>query len=146
MKLSDIELDLSAVDEGIWVHDIPDLPGVSFCVRGSEYIPYKKAMARFHTASAVTSTRRNRVAQLRSTADLDAEKFGEFMAEQVAKHLLIDWEGIEDDEGAAILPTPDMVLRALTDRSLAVLKRGIMFAVEVVDTGLAAHREEAAGN
>ena len=146
MKLSDIALDLPSVDNGVWVDDIPDLPGVSFCVRGSEYVPYKKAMARFHTASAVTSTRRDKVAQLRSTGDIDVEKFGEFMAEQVAKHLVVDWAGIEDDTGVAILPTPDMVRRALTDRALTMLKRGIMFAVEVVDTGLAAHREEAVGN
>lgn len=146
MKLSAMKLNLSAIDEGTWVDDIPDLPGVAFCVRGSEYVPYKQAMSRFHTASVVKGTRRDKIAQLRSAADVDVDKFTDFMSTQIAEHLLVGWSGVDDDVGNEIPLTKALAIEALTNRAYAPLKRGIMFAIEVVDAGLVEHREEASGN
>ena len=56
--IGDIKLDLKAIDEGQWVDDIPELPGVSFLVRGSEYQPYQAALRRVSVQDASKRGRR----------------------------------------------------------------------------------------
>jgi hypothetical protein len=139
LKLSELAVDVDAIDNGVWVDEIPDLPGVRFLVRGSEYEPYKKALASFHTKSDIMKSRRGRLAQLQDQ-NVDTEKFVAFMSAKVAEHLLLGWDGL--DVGI----TPELALEVMTDRKWVNLKRGVMFAVEAVDTGLAEHREVATGN
>lgn len=142
MKLSELKLDLEAVDGGAWVRGIPDLEGVAFRVRGTEYEPYQKAMR----AALATQGRRQRLQN-----QLDMGKFAEIQARLTAEHLLTDWDGLEEDPvgdvpGAKIPYTLALALEMMTNRAYKPLQRGVLYAVEMVDSGLAEHREEAAGN
>ena len=137
MKRSSLKLDLDAVDNGKWVGDIPDLEGVRFRVRGTEYLPYQKAMRN----AMMTTGRRQRLQQ---TVDMD--KFTAVQGRLVSEHLLLDWDGIEDDDGAAFPCTKEAALEAMTDRAYRPLQRGVLYAIDIVDTGLTDFQEEAEGN
>lgn len=137
MKLTDMELDLGAVDGGVWVSDIPDLEGVSFQVRGTEYGPYQAALR----AEMLKTGRKQRLA-----STMDGARFEELTRKLIAKHLLMDWEGIEAADGTDFPYSPEAALTFMTDRKYRPIQRGVSYAIDLVDTGLASHREEAAGN
>jgi hypothetical protein len=142
--IGNFKLDLRAVDEGQWVGDIPDLPGVSFRVRGSEYEPYQAALRRASTQD-VASSKRERVDQLRKRS-VDQEAFLVKLNHAIARHLLIGWDGIYADEDTLQSFTEELALEFMTNRAYKAFREGVQFALTVVDSGAADHREEAAGN
>lgn len=137
MKLTDLELNVDAVDNGAWVTDIPDMEGVSFCVRGSEYAPYQKALR----SAMVVQGRRQRLQQ-----QVDMEKFSATQNRLAAEHLLLGWSGLEDADGGDLAFSLPIALRLMTERKYRPVQRGVSYAIEIVDAGLAEHREEAEGN
>ena len=137
MKLQDLELDIQSTDEGAWINDIPELAGVSFCVRGTEYGPYQKAMR----TAMMTQGRKQRL-----QSQVDPERFSALQNALTAEHLLLDWRGVEDNDGEPLPYTPAQAKKAMTERRYRPFQRGVLYAVEIVDAGLVEHREEAAGN
>lgn len=137
MRLQDLELDIVSTDDGAWIGDIPDQPGVSFKVRGTEYAPYQKALR----AALMVQGRRQRL-----QSQVDPERFAALQNRLTAEHLLMDWKGIEADDGTPITYDAPSALKWMTERRYRPFQRGVMHAVEVVDAGLAEHREEASGN
>ena len=137
MKLSSLKLNLDAVDNGTWIGDIPDLEGVRFLVRGTEYMPYQKAMR----AAMMSSGRRQR---LQNTVDMD--KFTAVQGRLVAEHLWLGWDGIEDVNDAPIPFTKEDALAIMTDRAYRPLQRGVLHAIDMVDNNMTDFQEEAEGN
>lgn len=137
MRLNDLTLDLEAVDNGAWVGDLPDLEGVRFLVRGTEYLPYQKALR----AALMQQGRRQRIQN-----QADIEKFDLLTRRLTAEYLLLGWEGLEDQAGVPIPYTLDAATLYLTERRYRPVQRGVMAAIERVDAGLADFREEAEGN
>ena len=138
MKLTDLTLDLESVDNGAWIDDLPDLEGVSFRVRGSEYQPYTRAL---RAAMAVRGRKELARARAGDTSGYDATT-----RKLAAEHLLLDWKGIESDDGKPIPFTAALALEVMTERQYRPLQRGVLEAIDRVDNGLAEHREDAEGN
>ena len=137
MKITDLEIDVDAVDNGAWVRDIPDMGGVAFRVRGSEYAPYQKALR----ATMVSQGRRQRLA-----SQMDMDKFQAVQYRLTAEHLLLDWSGLDGADDQPLPFTPETAMRLMTERKFRPVQRGVIYAIDIVDSGLAGHREEAAGN
>lgn len=137
MKLSDLELNLAAVDDGAWVDTLPDLEGVRVRVRGTDYKPYQKALRQ-----ALAGQGRKQ----RLQATMDVEGYDVLTRKLMAEHLVVAWDGIEDEQGLPVAATPALVMQVMTERRFRPLRDGILYAVNLVDSNLVEHREEAAGN
>lgn len=137
MKLSELELNLDHVDGGVWVDEIPYLEGVRFRVRGSSFAPYKKALNK-----AMVSQSRYQ----RGPNQVDVEKFDALTRTLMNEHLLLDWDGIEDNMGAPLPYSPDLAKRFMTERVYEPVQRGVLYAIDMVDKNAVERREDIAGN
>jgi hypothetical protein len=138
MKLEELELDLASIDDGAWIGDIPNLEGVSFMVKGTEYEPYQKALRKALSAQHQGRKRRQ--------TGVDVDHFDKVTRPLIAEHLLLDWDGIEGADGQPLLFSKEAAMRFLTERKYRPFQAGVMFAVNLVDAGLAETREDIAGN
>ena len=122
MKLTDLEIDVDAVDNGAWVKGIPDMGDIAFRVRGSEYAPYQKALR----AAMTLQGRRQRLAN-----QLDMDKFQAVQHRLIAEHLLQDWAGLETPEGTTLPYDRDTALeqaeRHLKSRN--IVQKGDVYAI-----------------
>lgn len=95
MKLSSIIVDAAAIEAGVWVGGLPYLdPKVRLLVRGDN--AYAVAAARVAKARAAAPDAETLEAAL---AALTGEAAERAEAEVLAEAVLLDWEGIEDDDG-----------------------------------------------
>lgn len=95
VRLGSLRADIRRETEGDWV-DIPDLPGVSLKVRSFNYSPYR--MARDQLLQ--------RFARRYGRDPVPAEESYRADARLYADHILLDWRGLEDDDGK-IVPIAD---------------------------------------
>ena len=82
MKLSALRSEIT--DEGTWA-EMPEFRGVSVCVRTTDHPEYVRAIN-------VGLERRSRAARK------DPNVRNEIVMRAVAKHLLLDWKGVTDDD------------------------------------------------
>lgn len=137
MIIDDLELDLEQVDNGVWVHNIPELDDVSFQVRGTDYKPYQKALRQ----AMIGQSRKQRANSL-----LDADYLDSLTRSLMAEHLLMGWEGIDDREGQPIAFTRELAKTYMTERRYRPFQAGVMAAINRVDTNTVERKEELAGN
>lgn len=137
MKITDLKLNLEQVDNGIWVSDIPELEGVSFLVRGTESQAYQRAMRK-----ALQGVGR----KARMAAINDPTKYEDLTNRLIAEHLLLDWKGVDDDDGKAIPFDRALATTLMTSREYTPFRRAVLYAVERVDTNTAETKEEILGN
>jgi hypothetical protein len=138
MKLSNLKVDVDAIENGTWVSDIPNLPGVRFLVAGMESKAYKKAFAKELRTS---TTRRER-----ASGNVDTDRIQELQKRLVAKHCLLDWDGVDDDDGKPVPYDPKLALTLMTEPQYLPFQQGVFYAVGVVDSGDLEFVEETAGN
>jgi hypothetical protein len=97
MKLSSIRA--SQLDNGQWV-DIPGFPGVSVSIYPTDHVDYRRGIQAAMQPHART---------IRAGRMIDPGVQDKMVARAVAKHLLRDWKGIDDDElgpDGKALPVP----------------------------------------
>lgn len=138
MKLSNLKVDINAIENGTWVGDIPNLPGVRFLVAGMESKAYRKA---FSKALRTNTTRRER-----ASGNLEADRIQALQRELVAKHCLLDWDGVEQDDGTVVPYEPKLAHELMTDPQYLPFQQGVFYAVNLVDSGDVEFIEETAGN
>jgi len=98
MKLSSIVVDAAAIEAGVWVGNLPFLdPRVRVLVRGDNaYAVAAARVAKARAAAPDAATLEEALAALVGAAADRAE------AEILAEAVLLDWEGIEDDDGRPV--------------------------------------------
>lgn len=139
MKMSSIAVDPTKREQGAWVSNIPELPGVRLKVRGSDC-----AEARRLRASMVEEL--PRAQRLRARVDLDdMDKINTAILHRV---LLLDWEGIEDeqDQPQPIPYSKEQALEYLTDPRFTVFRSGVLWAANVVAEDQEAAKADDVGN
>lgn len=136
MKLSSIKINGRAIEEGAWVNQIPQLPGVRLKVRGLGNRDYR----RFEAKLIREIPREARIDGL-DPADADAIE-----ARCLAETVLIDWDGIEGDDGAPQRLTPEIALGYLQDPDYLVLRNAVVYAASIVASTKAADETADAGN
>ena len=137
MKLSELQLDVEAVDNGIWV-DSSEFDGVSWYVRGTEYPPYQKALR-----TKMANMQKGRRTKLNGVA---VDEFNHLTRDLMVEHCLLDWRGIDTDDGEPVSYSRELARAFMSDRKYSLLARDIMDAINTVDNTTADTREEVAGN
>lgn len=134
MKISELEVDQKVVEEGKWVSNIPELPGVRLKVRGAQNKDWRRMAQRL--VNAVPR-------KLRVNGALDPDESDRISATILLVTGLLDWEGIEDDAGT---PIPYDKKKAAQYLSGERFRTGVQFACDLVAQGIEDDVEEIAGN
>lgn len=137
MDISNInkKADLS---EGEWVDDIPNMEGVRFKVRSTNYKPFRVATAGLARRSGK---------KLRT--DQGLVDFTVTGGKALAEHILLDWDGVTEG-GKPIKHTPAKAIAILTaDDDFGIgqtFRTGVEWAGDSIADRIAETAMEAAGN
>jgi hypothetical protein len=134
MKISELEVDQKIVEEGHWVSNIPELTGVRLKVRGSNNKDWRRMAQRLINAVP---------RKLRANGMLDPDEADKISATILLNTGLLDWEGIENDDGTPIPYDKKKAAQYLTGERF---RAGVQFACDQVAQGIEDEVEEIAGN
>jgi hypothetical protein len=123
MKLSDIKVDPKLIEQGDWVDDIPELPGIRIKARGANNSDY-----RLLEAKLVRQIPRAKRAEGVSPADQDRIA-GQLLLETV----VLDVDGLTEDDGETpIKYTRPLGEKLLLDPEFRVFQAGAAYAGAIV--------------
>ncbi len=134
MKISELEVDQKIVEEGNWVSNIPELPGVRLKARGSNNRDWRRLAQRLINAVP---------RKLRVNGILDPDEADRISATILLMTGLLDWEGIEDDDGQQIPYDKKKAGQYLAGERF---RRGAQYACDQVAEGIEEQVEEISGN
>jgi hypothetical protein len=137
MKLKDVVVDTARAEEGAWVNIIPEMEGLRIKTRGVNNKDWRKLQQRL-----IQSTPRKRRAQ----GNLDPEDFDRIMSECLLNHGLLDWDGLEDDDGNPLPYSREKAKLFLTDPDYRRFREAAAFAANQVADHSKEDLEEDAGN
>lgn len=137
MKLNDLTVDPVKVEDGDWVSDIPNLEGVRLKVRGLGNAKFRKLQARLFDAVP----RAKRVG-----GRLDPDEGDRIAGICMRETVLIDWDGITDDDGLTIPYSKDLAGTLLSDPAYRPFRDGVAWAAGVVGEQNTAADEDDAKN
>ncbi len=134
MKISELEVDQKIVEEGKWVSNIPELSDVRLKVRGSSNRDWRRLAQRLINAVP---------RKLRVNGVLDPDEADRISATILLMTGLLDWEGIDDDDGQ---PIPYDKKKAAQYLAGERFRRGVQYACDQVAEGIEEQIEEVSGN
>lgn len=137
MKLSEAKTDVARVEQGAWVDKIPELEGLRLKVRGSNNKDWRKLQLRLYNAVP----RKKRMG-----GSLDPAEQDRITNTCLVNTCLLDWDGLEDDEGKPIPFSKETAAKILNDEQYARLRDGVLWAATVVGQEDEAAIEDDAGN
>lgn len=105
MRLSEQRVNAAAQNDGEWF-DFPAYPGFGIKVKGTTFGPYRLALAN-------CDRRAMRQAGRNGLVPPDVRE--RFTLECIIEHLLLDWRGLESDDGSAIPFSKDRAREFLLD-------------------------------
>lgn len=105
MKISKIKRDTNAVDAGVWVNKVID--DLDIKVASTDSRKYTDALR-----LALKPYQRN-------IKNMNNDQFAEIQNKIAAKHLLLDWENMEDDTGTNVPYSSAKALEYLSDPEMA---------------------------
>ena len=122
MKLSAIKIDPALTEQGDWVEDIPDLPGIRIKARGTNNSDYRaleaklvREIPRAERIEGVPPKEQDRIA-------------GQLLLQTV----VLDVEGLEDDDGKTLAYTRELGATLLLDPEFRVFQAGAPYAGAIV--------------
>lgn len=133
MKIGKIKESQKFIESGAWVTSLPNLPGVAVKVRG---LFNSDATRMFSEARMSMSEEEFRDEKVQDALDVRI----------VNETILLDWDGLEDDDGDPIEYDPETAETLLTDPELVIFRRAVNFAAANVATMGKANLENAAKN
>jgi hypothetical protein len=136
MKLSDIAMDNERSERGAWVDDIPELEGLKLCVRGINNSDWR----RLQTKLIESVPRKKRVGRL------DPDEADRIQSTCLLQACLLDWDGLENDDGSPIPYDKDMARRLLFEPQFRKFRDGVVWAGTVVGDQTAEAQKETLGN
>lgn len=126
MKISALRSEIT--DEGTWV-DLPDWPGVRVCIRPADHPEYENA-------NALSFARKRSAAKNQNVRN-------EIIYRNAVKHILIDWEGITDDQDQPVPFDRDVLLGWAKDlRNYGRFFGAVVVAAHQLVMDLAEERED----
>lgn len=136
MKLSQIKVDSAAIENGAWRKAV-GFPGIEFNLRGVGNAEWERLHSKL-------------VSELPPEA-----KFADVLPKEHAERIsvdvivgacLLDWRGIEEEDGSAIPYSADLARKLLSDPDMRKLKDSILATAGALSRETAAEREAAAKN
>lgn len=137
MKMSEVAVDSGRSEAGAWVGDVPDMPGLRLKVRGSNNKDWRKLTSKL--LEAVPRKRRlgNR---------LDPEDTDHITNMCLLNTSLLDWEGLEDDDGKEIPYSRDVAHKLCTDPDFRRFRDAVAWAANLVGEQNEEDVKDASGN
>ena len=123
MKLSEAKLNLNAIDTVVWVEDPADDAGFAVRVKGRRCMAYQKGQTAALTKARKTSRKR----------DIEISVLQKIDNEQVAKHCLLEWRNLFDDNGQQVLYSAELAQKLMTDREYQPFQDFVKSAIDRVD-------------
>lgn len=141
MRLKDISVKADRAEQGAWVNNIPwqgvgaslgltvdeatakDLAGVSLRVRGLNTVDARRLRKRLLNAVKPDE---------KIGSDLDPAVEDGIEAQMLADVVLVDWAGIEGDDGEPLPYSKEMAKRLMTEPQFVLLRGAARFAAATV--------------
>lgn len=136
MKLSDIALDSERQEKGAWVGDIPELEGLKLLVRGIGNSDWR----RLQTKLIEAIPRKKRVGRM------DIDEQDRIQSTCLLNTCLLDWEGLEDEEGKQIPYSKDLARKLLFEPEYRKFRDSVIWAATYVAEQTAEEQKEVLGN
>lgn len=133
MKLSDLKVNSARAEQGAWVGDIRDMPGVRFKARGFNNKDDKKVQEK--ELEKIPKRRRLR-------GNVSDEEQRVILNARIKAGLIIDWDGIVGDDDQPIPFSAETLEMFLVDPDYGKLRDAMVFACGIV----AEDEDEAKGN
>jgi hypothetical protein len=137
MKLNEVAVDVDRLEKGDWVNDIPDMQGVRFKVRGANNMDWRKLQS-----TLIDAVPRKHKAGGRITPQANDD----IMTKLFVNCCLLDWDGLENNDGSPIPFSKEKALELLTNPELRRIRDGVAYAANTVADQNNADREEMVGN
>jgi hypothetical protein len=122
MKVSDRKIDTKKREEGAWVTDIPEWDGLSLKVRGRD----NKDWARMEMKFIMAVPRQRRMNGLEPE---DRDRINGILLRDTS---LLDWKGIEDDNGVPEPYSKEAANKYLTNPEYEPFRAAVLWAATVV--------------
>jgi hypothetical protein len=136
MKISELAVDADRQENGAWVDNIPELEGLRLKVRGSNNLDWRKLQNKLLDAVP----RKKRIGRL------DLEEAEGIQTKCLLNCCLIDWEGLEDEQGKPIPYDKEMAKKLLTDPEFRRFRDGVVWAANIVADLKEEDEKDAVGN
>jgi len=125
MKIGQFKRDTAKVEGGDWVTDLPGLEGVSFKVRGLNSTHFADTQSRL--MRSIPAHKRGDDGSIPATLAYGV------LGEAMALSLLLDWKGIEGDDGKPLAYDAALAKVWLTDVDFVHFHEAVMEAARRVD-------------
>lgn len=136
MKLSEIAVNAAAIEYGRWVSIGHIMPGVRLKVRGLENEDYQRLFNKLVTEIP-------RAERLKGP---DAAVMRDITTRLLVETILIDWEGIDNDDGTPLVFSKEKAREVLSDPNLIAFRKAVEWAAGVVGEDDLAETEATAKN
>ncbi len=136
MKLSDLKIDSARAEQGAWVGDIPDMPGLRLRVRGFGNTDDKRVQA--EAVEALPRAQRIR-------GRLDAAAQDAVMTRRLLDAILTGWDGLEGDDGQPLAYSRETAEQLLANPDYAPFRGAVIWAASIVAEDKAAELKDAVG-
>jgi hypothetical protein len=119
MRIKQIKQVQQNIEKGGWVGDLPNLPGVALKVRG---LFNSDASRIFGEIRASMPEEEFKKPEIQEAVDIRL----------LHETVLVDWHGVEDDDGEPLPFDPDLAEDLLSDPETAVFRRATTYAASNV--------------
>jgi hypothetical protein len=137
MKLSQQVIDPAKLEQGDWVESIPEMGDLRLKVKGAR----NRAWERMQRTLIDAVPRKKKIG-----GRIDDDEQARITSILLRDTCLIDWSGLEDDEGKAIPYSKDFANTLLTDPQYRNFRDAVMWAATVVAEQRGAEAEDTAKN
>jgi hypothetical protein len=137
MKLSEIALDSERQEKGAWIGEIPELEGLKLLVRGVNNADWR----RLQTKLIEAIPRKKRVG-----GRMDVDEQDRIQSTCLLNACLLDWSGLENDDGTAIPYDKEMARKLLFEPEYRKFRDGVVWAATMVGEQLDDDHKEITGN
>lgn len=137
MKLTEIKIDSTKRDNADWVDNIPELQGVRLKVRAAENKDWRK----LRQVLVDSIPRKYKVGGRLRPEDQD-----NLISTLLRDAALVDWEGLENEDGSPLPYSKEAAGKFLFDPDLEKFRDGVMYAANVVAEQYANEVEDIAKN
>lgn len=131
MKLSQIKINPAAEENGRWM-DANGLYGVQVKVRGLNNSAARAARTKIQEGFA-----------RKKMSDAEAERA---QVELIADTILIDWRGVENDDGTALICDREAKIAILSNPEMRLFREAVLLAASLVGEDELAAKEQDAKN
>jgi hypothetical protein len=124
VKVSAIKAKNERKEKGAWINELNEIEGVSVKVRGMNNVDYNRRL---------TEISRDLTPEQRVDPDTQREVQTQLLVETV----LLDWKGVEDEDGKPLECTPAMALKILSDPDMLIFRTAVIdAAINVTARGI----------